>query len=97
MAADALVGQETCKDLISINFLHQSISTINHAVISPTSRLGELVYTPSRKKQTAIFVCCSFFFVVVVVFRNPTDELINRKEKEKKETKRKSALLINRN
>jgi len=57
MAADALVGQETCKDLISINFLHQSISTINHAVISPTSRLGELVYTPSRKKQTAIFVC----------------------------------------
>ena len=96
MAADALVGQETCKDLISINFLHQSISTINHAVISPTSRLGELVYTPSRKKQTAIFVCCSSFFVVVV-FRNPTDELINRKEKEKKETKRKSALLINRN
>jgi len=96
MAADALVGQETCKDLISINFLHQSISTINHAVISPTSRLGELVYTPSRKKQTAIFVCCSSFFVVVV-FRNPTDELINRKEKEKKETKRKSPLLINRN
>jgi len=81
MAADALVGQETCKDLISINFLHQSISTINHAVISPTSRLGELVYTPSRKKQTAIFVCCSFFFVVVVVFRNPTDELIETKRK----------------
>ena len=96
MAADALVGQETCKDLISINFLHQSISTINHAVISPTSRLGELVYTPSRKKQTAIFVCCSFFFVVVVVFRNPTDELIETKRK-KKETKRKSPLLINRN
>ena len=81
MAADALVGQETCKDLISINFLHQSISTINHAVISPTSRLGELVYTPSRKKQTAIFVCCSFFVVVVVVFRNPTDELIETKRK----------------
>jgi len=88
MAADALVGQETCKDLISINFLHQSISTINHAVISPTSRLGELVYTPSRKKQTAIFVCCSSFFVVVV-FRNPTDELINRKEKEKKGNQKK--------
>ena len=81
MAADALVGQETCKDFISINFLHQSISTINHAVISPTSRLGELVYTPSRKKQTAIFVCCSFFVVVVVVFRNPTDELIETKRK----------------
>jgi len=84
MAADALVGQETCKDLISINFLHQSISTINHAVISPTSRLGELVYTPSRKKQTAIFVCCSFFFVVVVVLRNPTDELIETKRKKRK-------------
>jgi len=83
MAADALVGQETCKDLISINFLHQSISTINHAVISPTSRLGELVYTPSRKKQTAIFVCCSSFFVVVV-FRNPTDELIETKRKKRK-------------
>jgi hypothetical protein len=80
----ALAGQETCKDLISINFLDQSISTINHAVISPTIRLGELVYTPSRKKQTAIFVCCSFF-VVVVVFRNPTDELIEKKRKKETE------------